>query len=401
MIAPRLLSLACVTPRLRASQEDLLAHALRMSPPSDPRTHDRVCTIYRNAGVQTRGIASDLDAALTEQPPTSTPAAIEACLSVLGSAAQPASTGERMQAYQQRALPLALRAAQVALRDEAQSHARMRESGPAGHPADNLADNPAHSITHLVTATCTGFGAPGWEAQLPALLGLPAGVLRTHIGFMGCHAAINALRVAHAFALSAPSARVLVCCAEVCSLHYQPQPHEPAHTERAVANALFADGAAAAIVGSSDAPRTLPTLVASASTVFPGTHDHMSWRIRDHGFAMTLSPVLPRAIRALAGPWLSAWLTSQGVHPASVEAWCIHPGGPNILLACEAALGLTPASLQSSREVLASSGNMSSPTVLFVLQRELQRLASAGRTGPIVLLSFGPGVAAEAMLLRA
>jgi predicted naringenin-chalcone synthase len=394
MSAPALLSLSCASPLLRASQGDILRHALTTTPAPTQQAHARVQDIYRNAGILTRGIASDLDCQHEASQSSSEPAhVLAAALAALRNESDPhapASTAQRMRAYQPRAGALARKA----------SAAALLESGV----------QPA-SITHLVTATCTGFGAPGWEAALPAQLNLSPHVLRTHIGFMGCHAAINALRVAHAFAACSSSNRVLVCCAEVCSLHEQPDAHAPNHTHRAVANALFADGAAACVVGTPESHATLDptrtpkpklaTLRASAATVFPKTSDHMSWHIGDHGFAMTLSRALPRAIRERAGPWLQEWLASCDLSLAQIAGWAIHPGGPHVLDACEAALGLSRQSLESSREVLAQHGNMSSPTSLFVLAQELARLRAKAQHGPIVMLSFGPGVAAEAMLIDA
>jgi predicted naringenin-chalcone synthase len=130
--------------------------------------------------------------------------------------------------------------------------------------------------------------------------------------------------------------------------------------------------------------------------IFPQTHDHMGWRIGDHGFQMSLSPQLPDVVQQHAGPWLAQWLAREGLALHDVQGWAVHPGGPSILTACERALGLGSHSLVASRAVLAKHGNMSSPTVLFVLEELLR----TGQQLPIVLLSFGPGVAAEAMLLR-
>lgn len=291
------------------------------------------------------------------------------------------TTSERMEQYAAHAAELAIRAATEALEQ-----------------ADQM---PEH-ITHLVTVSCTGFQAPGVDLHLIRELGLPAGVARSHIGFMGCHGALNGLRVARAFAESDPKACVLMVAVELCSLHQQ-YGWQP---DRIVANALFADGAAA-IVGRqstrnnrlSEETTTFPStfhVVANGSLVLSDTEDVMSWRIGDHGFEMTLSPSVPNMIRESLGPWLSEWLLSKGCRLEEVESWAIHPGGPRILSACGEALNLSVDQLKPSRDVLSQFGNMSSPTVLFILERLSQQNASR----PCVALAFGPGLAIEAMLLR-
>lgn len=223
-------------------------------------------------------------------------------------------------------------------------------------------------------------------------LGLPPGAGRTHIGFMGCQGALNALRVAAAFAETEPTACVLVCAVELCSLHFQ----YGADAERAVANALFADGAAAVVVGSAARSQTAAWRVAaSGSCLFPASEDGMTWRVGDHGFEMTLSARVPALIASRLRPWLTSWLGDRGLTLGRVGSWAVHPGGPRILQAVVSSLGLAPEAVEVSRRVLAKHGNMSSPTILFVLDR-LQR-AQAPR--PCVALGFGPGLVAEATLL--
>lgn len=246
-------------------------------------------------------------------------------------------------------------------------------------------------VTHLVTVSCTGFHAPGFDLDLIARLPLPATVARTHVGFMGCHGALNGLRVARAFAASDPDAVVLVCAVELCSLHY----HYGWEPPKMIANALFADGAAA-VVGAAPVTNATPgwRLIASGSCVFPGSADAMTWTIGDHGFEMTLSKRVPRLIAEHLRPWLSDWLRSRGVGLDAVGSWALHPGGPRILDAVEQALGLPPEAAAESRAVFAEFGNMSSPTVLFILDRLMRRRAP----GPCVALGFGPGLTAEVAL---
>ncbi len=249
----------------------------------------------------------------------------------------------------------------------------------------------ASEITHLVTVSCTGFAAPGFDLALFDSLGLGPGTQRTHVGFMGCHGALNGLRVARAFAASDRSARVLVCAVELPSLHFRYEP-DPRLT---VVNALFADGAAAVVgraepLDEADAWR----LVAGGSALVPGTADSMTWRIGDKGFEMTLSQKVPATIGEHLRPWLVAWLAGHGLAIADVASWAIHPGGPRVLDATEHALGLKAEATLESRAVLADLGNMSSPTILFILDRLRRR----GAPRPCVALGFGPGLVIEAAL---
>ena len=252
----------------------------------------------------------------------------------------------------------------------------------------------ARNITHLITVSCSGFNAPGFDVSLITDLPLNLSVERTHIGFMGCHAALNGLRVARAFLRADPSAVVLLCAVELCSLHQQ----YGWIPEQIVANALFADGAAAVVLTSDDVtPDSMvtPMLRGNASHVLPDSTDFMSWRIKDSGFEMTLSARLPDLIESSLCDWLTGWLSRFELTPADIASWAIHPGGPRVLSATGNALNLADELLQPSRDVLAEYGNMSSPTVLFILSR----LASQNSTGPCVMLGFGPGITIEAALI--
>lgn len=279
------------------------------------------------------------------------------------------TTGRRMELYARHAGKLAGTAARQALERAA---VRPRE------------------ITHLITVSCTGFRAPGPDLELFRELGLPATVERTHVGFMGCHGALNGLRVARALAAE-PRARVLLCAVELCSIHY----HFTCDPQKAVANALFADGAAA-LVGMAAVPEAGEhwRVAASGSCVFPDSTEAMTWTVGDHGFEMTLSRTVSGLIAANLRPWLATWLDRHGLAIHDVASWAIHPGGPKIVEAVEGALALSPRATAVSRTVFADHGNMSSPTVLFILKRLQEQQAPR----PCVAIGFGPGLAAEAAL---
>jgi prepilin-type processing-associated H-X9-DG protein len=279
------------------------------------------------------------------------------------------TTRQRLEVYRQEAEELATRAVRAALRSA------------SVHP---------RAITHLVTVSCTGFNAPGVDLDLFRQLPLSPVVARTNVGFMGCHGALNGLRVARAFTSADPGACVLLSATELCSLHF----HYGWDPQKMVANALFADGSAA-LVGAAVAPAAAWRVLACGSCVLPESADAMTWSVGDHGFEMTLSRQVPALIRRHLRPWLRGWLGERGLDTSAVGSWAIHPGGPRILEAVEEALGLGPQALAASRAVFAEYGNMSSATVLFILER----LARLGAPLPCVALGFGPGMAVEAALL--
>jgi predicted naringenin-chalcone synthase len=280
------------------------------------------------------------------------------------------TTGQRMRVYAAEAGPLALRAARQAMEQSRGS---------------------ADEITHLVTVSCTGFQAPGVDYELIQGLGLAATVQRTHLGFMGCHGALNGLRVARAFGDSDPDARVLLCAVELCVLHY----HYGWDPQKIIANALFADGAAAVVGGAdSGTPEGGWRVTATGSCLIPDSRQAMSWSIGDHGFEMTLSKRVPGLIHTHLRPWLESWLARHGMSLETVGSWAIHPGGPRILESVAESLGLNEDKLTAARAVFAAHGNMSSPTVLFIVEHLRQQRAPL----PCVALGFGPGLVVEAVL---
>jgi predicted naringenin-chalcone synthase len=283
------------------------------------------------------------------------------------------TTGQRMQHYAALAPPLAVAAAASAV---------------------NRSGLDAADLTHLVTVSCTGFVAPGLDVALIRGLDLRPTIQRTHVGYMGCHGAVNGLRVARAFTTAEPDARVLLCAVELCTLHYHYGWRNPG---KVIANALFSDGAAAVVgVPAAAAPPDTWRVAATGSCLIPDTADAMTWTIGDHGFEMTLSKQVPGLIARHLRPWLEAWLAEQGMTLSEVQSWAIHPGGPRILSAVEEGLNLSREAAAPSRAVFAEHGNMSSPTILFILDR--LRRENAKR--PCVALGFGPGLMAEAALLR-
>lgn len=266
-------------------------------------------------------------------------------------------TSARMALYAEHAPALAMEA--------------VAKLGPLGH------------VTHLVVASCTGFTAPGVDQILAERLGLAPSVERLLVGFMGCYAAVSALRSARHIVRSDPGARVLVVTVELSSLHLQPE----SALEPLLAMLQFGDGAAAAIVTAEGAGLAIDdpfaaTLADSASLI--------SWHIGDQGFSMHLSGEVPgRIAEALRSTAFRKTLTG-GADAAEIDAWAVHAGGRSILDSVAHGLDLAPGALDVSRSVLERFGNMSSSTLMFALAAFLPQSPQRG-----VALAFGPGLAAE------
>lgn len=256
---------------------------------------------------------------------------------------------------------------------------------------DRLELTPAErrSITHVVVTTCTGLYAPGLDFDILDHLGLCPSVERTMIGFMGCYAAINGLKTARHIVRSEPHARVLMVNLELCSLHLQ----ESHDLEQVLSFLVFADGCAASIISAEPTGLALDSFRA---VMIPQTRELITWKIRGLGFDMLLSGQVPAA---LAKSLESCGTDIIGpMRAEDITLWGVHPGGRTILDAVERGLALPPEALASSRTVLERFGNMSSATVMFVLE-ELLRRAQPGERG--CAMSFGPGLTAETMLFHA
>ncbi|MDU0327031.1 type III polyketide synthase [Microbacterium sp. KSW2-21] len=248
----------------------------------------------------------------------------------------------------------------------------------------------ANEVTHVVTVSCTGMFAPGPDYHLVRDLGLSPTVERYHLGFIGCAAAIPALRLAARIVGDDPAAVVLVACCELCSLHWQTS----SHPDQIVAASVFADGAGAAVVASGNSSRDGLDLDGFATHVTDDGEKDMAWTVGDSGFEMTLTPEVPRII----GREISAIADDVLGDLSAVDAWAVHPGGRSILDRVENALGLDAAALAPSREVLRRHGNMSSATLLFIL-RDLLADAERVEGDRVAALAFGPGLTVEAARL--
>jgi predicted naringenin-chalcone synthase len=252
------------------------------------------------------------------------------------------------------------------------------------------------TITHLIVVSCTGMYAPGLDIDLVKQLGLRQNVNRLCINFMGCYAAFNAIKAAHAFCASEQRARVLIVCTEMCSLHFQKQPTE----DNLLANALFADGAAALLVeGQPRAGLNLEPEAFHNALAYNGT-EHMAWSIGNLGFEMKLSTYVPDIIKNGIKSLTENLLAQLQKNLSDIKYFAIHPGGKRILEVIEEQLSMTAAQNSHAYEVLQHYGNMSSPTVLFVLKKIYDQLTDADKGARILSFAFGPGLTMESMLLN-
>ncbi|MEV4902692.1 type III polyketide synthase [Citricoccus sp. NPDC055426] len=306
----------------------------------------------------------------------------------------------------------------------------LYERAAAGALAD-CPDLGTADVTHVITVSCTGFFSPGPDYQLVRRLGLPDTTKRIHLGFMGCYAALPALRDAAAICAAEPAAVVLVVSAELCTVHVRVANDQ----DTIVGASLFSDGAGAAVVTGADRPvpaggRPALRLDGFATVLTPVGEDAMAWNIGDHGFEMILGTYVPHIIdEHITGALEPLFAADRAADPAGgpplaerpyteLEHWAIHPGGRSILDKVQARLELSDAQLVPARDTLRDYGNMSSATVLFVLQHILAGAgggaadaggAGAGGAGTggassadgerVCAMAFGPGLTVESALM--
>lgn len=272
-------------------------------------------------------------------------------------------TRQRMRLFEEHALPLAIRA------------------------IDDLGVDAARSATHLVLSCCTGFTGPGTDLQIAQAVGLRDDVERTVVGFMGCSAALNALKLARHQVRSDPAARVLMINLELCTLHFR----ETTDTEEMLSYLIFADGCAASLITAEHHGLALDSF---RSTVIPDSSGHITWQIGEAGFVMHLSGALPAAVGRTVAAMLPQLLGGRA--PTEIPLWAVHPGGRSILDAVERGVG-NAMDLRASRDILRQYGNMSSPTIMFVMQRFLSDPHAIGEG---CMLAFGPGITVESARFR-
>lgn len=285
------------------------------------------------------------------------------------------STAARMKVYRDKALPLALKAINNCFINH---------------------DLNQHEITHVITVSCTGFYAPGIDIEIIQRLNLRPSTNRTAINFMGCYGAFNAIKVAAAICKSDLDAKVLIVCIELCTIHFQ----KSMGLDNIIANAIFADGAAAAIIQAKPKLNKYFNLSGFYCDILPQSSQEMAWQVADSGFDIVLSTYVPEIIGSGIKVFISKLLNQHQLSLADIDFYAIHPGGLKILQACEEALKISKAHNKYAYQILQNYGNMSSPTVLFVLKAIWDDINKNDHQKNIFSCAFGPGLTLESMLLR-
>lgn len=332
---------------------------------SDEIDHKRLELLYGRTGIQTRHtVVPDYDLSLKKRELFSHDTHLFP---------QP-GLEQRMELYHKYATPLATAAAAKVM--------------------DECKQTTGGKITHLITVSCTGMSAPGLDLSLMEQLGLPPDTHRTSVNFMGCYAAVHALKMADAICNSQPDAVVLVVCVELCTLHFQRE----ASYDNQTANAIFADGAAACVVAGNQYQTHETTLNIEGfySEVFPQAKSDMAWKLSSTGFLMTLSSYIPQVVESNIIALVNRALNKYQLTQSQINFWAIHPGGRKILDAVQQQLSLTNADLHYAQQVLSRYGNMSSATLLFVLKEMMH----TKQEGKVFGIAFGPGLTMETLLLH-
>jgi predicted naringenin-chalcone synthase len=285
------------------------------------------------------------------------------------------STEARSKKFKESALPLCLSAIDQAVSSDAISKT---------------------TFTHLITVCCTGMYAPGLDIDLVNHLQLPTAIERTSINFMGCYAAFNALKLADAFCQANARAKVLIVCVELCSLHFQKECTD----DNLLANALFADGAAALVVEAQPRAPLRLKLAQFHNDLAPQGANDMAWSIGNFGFEMKLTSYVPEIIQSGIKKLTDSLLQKISKNISDIHFFAIHPGGKKILEAIERELGISKEQNTWAYQVLKNYGNMSSPTVLFVLHEIWQQLSAPDDQKHILSFAFGPGLTLESMVLK-
>ena len=253
----------------------------------------------------------------------------------------------------------------------------------------------SNQITHLITVSCTGMSAPGMDLEIMESMDLSPNIFRTSVNFMGCYAAIHALKIADAFCNNDVNANVVIVCTELCTLHFQKENS----IDNITSTLLFGDGCAAVLVKNNKAPeKGLQVKNFFSDVAFKGKKD-MSWQLSSKGFLMTLTGYVPDLVKEDFDILLNKALKNANIKKEAISHWCIHPGGKKILEAIEQSTGLKKEALQYSYDILKDYGNMSSPTVLFVLHKIFQELQNNQQSKATIFgAAFGPGLTMETFI---
>jgi len=248
-------------------------------------------------------------------------------------------------------------------------------------------------ITHLITVSCTGMSAPGLDLQILELMDLPKNIFRTSINFMGCYAAIHAMKLADAICYQDKTAKVVIVCTELCTLHFQRE----ATMDNIASSLLFGDGSAAVLITPDNYKKEGLYLQNFYSEILPKGKKDMAWELSSTGFEMTLSNYIPDLIEEDFEELVRNALKKNNISQEAISHWCVHPGGKKILEAVHKSLHFNNGHLDTCYEVLEQYGNMSSPTILFILERIMHDI-DLKKSNKVFGAAFGPGLTMETFI---
>ena len=357
----KIISIATRVPSFKHKQEDLFSFAEKVYCKDGPESR-KLKFLYRHSGIKTRySVIPDYSTVITERTFFPQTADLEPfpCLE------------KRMNLYNE--------------------YAAQLSAGTIEDCIQNKIDKK--EITHLITVSCTGMSAPGIDLQVMEMMGLPQNIVRTSVNFMGCYAAVHGLKLADAFCSSNKKANVIVVCTELCTLHFQ----KDISADNMTSSLLFADGCAAMLIQADNSTHKGIRVQNFFSDVsFKGKKD-MAWELSSKGFLMTLTGYVPELIKEDFKCLVDKALDSSQQKQANISHWCIHPGGKKILESISSSLGITDTALKYSYDTLNDYGNMSSPTILFVLKKILDEFEYQKPSKPPVIFAaaFGPGLTME------
>ena len=338
-VEPRIIGLATCVPPHVLSQENVVAHATEMFA-GRFRDFERMRPVFQNSGIKTR---------YSVQP--------------VEWFQDPQDWQQRTEAYLDGATALFVDAASKALAN-------------AGLKAD--------AIDTVVTVSSTGIATPTLEARAHQAVGFRSDIRRVPVFGLGCAGGASGLALASRLARAEPGSNVLLVVIETCTLAFR---DDSLTKSNIVATALFGDGAAAAVISATGGERPGPKIVASGEHLWPSTLDIMGWNVDPVGFTAVFSSSIPTLVRERMRPAAAAMLERGGETLDAIETFVFHPGGTKVIEALEPVFGLADGTLSAERAILRDFGNMSAPTVLFVLERKM----AEGLAGPALLAALGPG----------
>ncbi|MBA4849258.1 type III polyketide synthase [Emticicia sp. BO119] len=352
---PKIVSIGTAVPRYAHKQDDIMRFMLDATYP-DEKNRKLLPILYKRSGIETRySVFSDFSL-------------LRGNWHFFGNNCTAPSLEQRMKLFNEEVVALSEKSI-----------------------IDCLGQRNLQEITHLITVTCTGLSAPGLDILLTEKLNLPTHITRTSVNFMGCYAALHALKIANAFCKADTAAKVLIVCTELCTLHFQ----KSGDIDSILSSTLFADGSAACLVVGDEKEKGLSIQQFFSKIALAGQPD-MAWQLSGNGFLMTLTNHVPKLIKDEIGSLLANALTQLNLSIKDISNWAIHPGGKNILEAVESSLSLCSADLETSYKVLRNYGNMSSATILFVLKQMIDNPTTKGN---IFTVAFGPGITIETAML--